>query len=157
MKCSAFLICLLVFCTCSCAQSYVKVSTEQLEELLKHKSDTTYVVSFFASWCAPCIQELPDLQAFALEHQAEKVKVILVSLDFEEDASEALIPLMEKYAITQPVWLLVANGNRWISHVDKHWNGSIPATLIFNNAVKKRILLQQRVTRSMLNQQLIAP
>jgi thiol-disulfide isomerase/thioredoxin len=157
MKGSAFLFSLLVASACAFAQSYVKVSSEQLEELLKRKSDTTYVVSFFASWCAPCIQELPDLQAFALEHQAEKVKVILVSLDFEEDASEALIPLMEKYAITQPVWLLVANGNRWISHVDKHWNGSIPATLIFNNAVKKRILLQQRVTRSMLNQQLIAP
>ena len=157
MKCSTFLICLLVFYTCSFAQSYVKVSSEQLEELLKRKSDTTYVVSFFASWCAPCIQELPDLQAFALEHQAEKVKVILVSLDFEEDASEALIPLLQKHSIYQPVWLLVANGNRWISHVDKHWNGSIPATLIFNNAVKKRILLQQRVTRSMLNQQLIAP
>jgi len=157
MKCSTFLICLLVFYTCSFAQSYVKVSSEQLEELLKRKSDTTYVVSFFASWCAPCIQELPDLQAFALEHQTEKVKVILVSLDFEEDASEALIPLMEKYAITQPVWLLVENGNRWISHVDKHWNGSIPATLIFNNAVKKRVLLQQRVTRTVLNQQLIAP
>ena len=157
MKCSAFLICLLVFYTCSFAQSYVKVSSEQLEELLKRKSDTTYVVSFFASWCAPCIQELPDLQAFALEHQAEKVKVILVSLDFEEDVSEALMPLLQKHSIYQPVWLLDANGNRWISHVDKHWNGSIPATLIFNNAVKKRILLQQRVTRTVLNQQLIVP
>jgi hypothetical protein len=67
------------------------------------------------------------------------------------------MPLLQKYAITQPAWLLVENGNRWISHVDKHWNGSIPATLMINNAVKKRILLQQRVTRSMLNQQIIAP
>jgi len=139
------------------AQSYSKVNATHVEELLKRKTDTTYVLNFFASWCAPCIQELPELQAFAAEHRAEKVKLILVSLDFEEDASESLIPLLQKYAIADPVWLLREDGNRWIARIDKQWNGSIPATIMVNHARKQRLFMQQRVTRELLNQKLLKP
>jgi thiol-disulfide isomerase/thioredoxin len=133
------------------------VNATHVEELLKRKTDTTYVLNFFASWCAPCIQELPELQAFAAEHRAEKVKLILVSLDFEEDASESLIPLLQKYAIADPVWLLREDGNRWIARIDKQWNGSIPATIMVNHARKQRLFMQQRVTRELLNQKLLKP
>lgn len=139
------------------AQSYVKVSAVEVEELLKRKTDTTYVLNFFASWCAPCIQELPELQAFAAEHQTEKVKLILVSLDFEEDAQEALLPLLQKYSITNPVWLLSEDGNRWITRIDRHWSGSIPATIIVNQAHQQRILLTQRVKHECLNEHVKTP
>lgn len=151
------LCCLNLFCANTFAQSFVNVGAEQVEEVLKRKTDTTYVVNFFASWCVPCLQELPDLQAFASEHQTEKVKVILVSLDFEEDVAEALNPLLQKYSITETVWLLKEDGNRWITRIEKQWNGSIPATLMVNHAQKKRIFLQQRVTRAKLNEYLTTP
>ena len=150
-------ITLLAVCSMLTAQSYVKVSASQLEELLKQKNDTTYVINFFASWCAPCMQELPEFQAFAQEHAQEKVRLIHVSVDFEDDAEEALIPLLRKFDITQPVWLLSESGNRWITRIDKQWNGSIPATLVFNNQQKKRVFTAQRVTRAVLNQYLQQP
>jgi hypothetical protein len=53
-----------------------------------------------------------------------------------------------------PVWLLTETGNRWITRIDKHWNGSIPATMVFNNQHKMRIFVTQRVNRTMLNQYL---
>jgi len=139
------------------AQSYVKVSASRIEDLLQQKNDTTYVINFFASWCAPCIQELPELQAFAREHALDKIRLMYVSLDFEEDAEEALLPLLRKFEITQPVWLLSETGNRWITRIDKHWNGSIPATLVVNHQMKKREFITQRVTRAMLNQYLPRP
>jgi len=139
------------------AQSYVKASAAQLQELLKQKNDTTYVINFFASWCAPCTQELPELQAFAQEHAQEQVQLIFVSLDFEEDAENTLLPLLRKFGITQPVWLLAETGNRWITRIDRQWNGSIPATLVFNNTKKKRTFITQRVTRTMLNQYMQQP
>jgi thiol-disulfide isomerase/thioredoxin len=150
-------IALLAVCLSLTAQSYAKVSESQIEELLRQKNDTTYVINFFASWCAPCVQELPELQAFAVEHRTEKVKLILVSLDFEEDAEDALMPLLNKYTITEPVWLLSESGNRWIARVDKHWNGSIPATLLVNHQLKKREFITQRVTNASLNQSLKNP
>ena len=151
------LSCLNLFCANTFAQSFVNVGADQVEEVLKHKTDTTYVVNFFASWCVPCIQELPELQAFSEEHKDEKIKLILVSLDFEEDAEEALIPLLHKYSITEPVWLLAESGNRWITRIDRHWNGSIPATLVVNQQSKKREFITQRVTRASLNQSLKNP
>jgi thiol-disulfide isomerase/thioredoxin len=150
-------IALLAVCSLHTAQSYVKVSAAQVEEVLKRKTDTTYVVNFFASWCAPCMQELPELQAFAQAHAQEQVQLIFVSLDFEEDAENKLLPLLRKFEITQPVWLLVETGNRWITRIDRHWNGSIPATLVFNNTKKKRTFITQRVTRTMLNQYMQQP
>jgi thiol-disulfide isomerase/thioredoxin len=147
-------IALLAVSSILAAQSYLKVNASQLEELLKQKNDTTYVFNFFASWCAPCIQELPELKAFAQEHAGEKVRLIFVSLDFEEDAEEALIPLLRKFEIIQPVWLLTETGNRWITRIDKQWNGSIPATMVFNNQHKMRVFVTQRVNRAMLNQYL---
>ena len=150
-------IALLAVSSILAAQSYVKASAAQLQELLKQKNDTTYVINFFASWCAPCTQELPELQAFAQEHAQEQVQLIFVSLDFEEDAENALLPLLRKFEITQPVWLLVETGNRWITRIDRQWNGSIPATLVFNNTKKKRTFITQRVTRTMLNQYMQQP
>ena len=148
---------LLFVCISLTAQSYVKVSASRIEDLLQQKNDTTYVINFFASWCAPCIQELPELQAFAREHALDKIRLMYVSLDFEEDAEEALLPLLRKFEITQPVWLLTETGNRWITRIDRQWNGSIPATLVFNNTKKKRTLITQRVTRTMLNQYMQQP
>lgn len=156
MRAVCFIV-LLALCSSLTAQSYVKVSVFQLEELIRQKNDTTYVINFFASWCAPCIQELPELQAFAREHASEKVRLVYVSLDFEEDAEEALLPLLRKFEITQPVWLLAETGNRWITRIDKQWSGSIPATLVFNGNQKKRQFTAQRVTRVMLNQFLQQP
>jgi thiol-disulfide isomerase/thioredoxin len=150
-------IALLAVSSILAAQSYVKASAAQLEELLKQKNDTTYVINFFASWCAPCIHELPELQAFAQEHEQEQVQLIFVSLDFEEDADNTLLPLLRKFEITQPVWLLTETGNRWITRIDRQWNGSIPATLVFNNTKKKRTFITQRVTRTMLNQYMQQP
>jgi thiol-disulfide isomerase/thioredoxin len=104
---------------------------DELEKSLFKENDTLYVVNFWATWCAPCVKELPYFEAFYKENSKQKVKVILVSLDFEKQKDSKLIPFLKKKNITSDVVLLLEKDyNNWLPKVDKNWSGSIPATLL---------------------------
>lgn len=106
---------------------------EALAPLLHQKNDTTYIVNFWATWCAPCVKELPAFEKINEEYFTKKVKVLLVSLDFPNQLETRLIPFIKKHNIrSEVVFLDDGNANEWIPKVNKKWSGSIPATLIYN-------------------------
>lgn len=109
------------------------VGFEYVQQLMQQKNDTTYVINFWATWCKPCIQELPHFTSLQAHYPDKKLKVILVSLDFKKNYQTALLPYLKKNNIITPVVLLYEpDANSWIEKVDKNWSGAIPATLIFN-------------------------
>lgn len=115
----------------------------KLNDLLKrmdNTSDTVYVVNFWATWCKPCVQELPEFEAFSKQHQSEKIKVLLVCLDFKEDLEKKVNPFLKKNNYqTECVLLDEVDGNTYINAVSKEWSGAIPATLVtFRNRKKQR-------------------
>lgn len=115
---------------------------EELEKALLKQNDTLYVVNFWATWCAPCVKELPYFETFSKENSNQKVKVILVSLDFERQKDNKLIPFLKKKKITSDVVLLLEKDyNNWLPKVDKDWSGSIPATLLIKGT--KRQFVEQ--------------
>lgn len=104
-----------------------------LEPLLYTTSDTTYIVNFWAMWCAPCIKELPYFVAYANAHKDENVEVIFVSLDFPEDIESKLIPFIQEKKITSKVVLLdEPDANSWIDKISPNWSGAIPFTIVFD-------------------------
>lgn len=106
---------------------------EQLEPLLKKTDDKTYVINFWATWCAPCVKELPYFEKLNAEYSNKKVEVILVSLDFPKHIDTRLKPFLLKNKLKSQVILLDdVDSNSWIPKVDKDWSGAIPATLIYN-------------------------
>ncbi|MEI6524361.1 MAG: TlpA disulfide reductase family protein, partial [Bacteroidota bacterium] len=120
------------------SQTIEVVKFEKLQSKFKNKSDTTYIVNFFASWCSPCIAELPSIVKFSKENKNTKYKVILVSLDLKKNYLEVLPNLIEKFQISQTIYLLdESDSNSWINKVDKNWSGQIPATFITNGSTKK--------------------
>jgi len=124
-----------------------------LESLLRTDDDRTYVVNFWATWCKPCIEELPYFEALQAEH-GDRVKVILVSLDFPDKLESQLKPFVEKRNIKAQVALLDdPYENEWIPKVDESWSGAIPATLIFNKS--KRVFYEGSFTPESLNEEII--
>jgi thiol-disulfide isomerase/thioredoxin len=141
---------------CLLAQSVKVISFKTLETLFNQPNDTTYIAHFFASWCVPCVKELPEFVAFAEAHKTEKVQVLYVSLDFKKDVKKKLGPLSIKHHLGQNVYLLdETNANKWINKVDSAWGGDIPATLFVNHQKHFKRLFAQSFTQALLSETLL--
>lgn len=100
-------------------------------------NDTTYVFNFWATYCAPCIKELPYFEAAGEKYANEKVKIVLISLDFKSRIQDGVIPFIKKRNIKLPVVVLSdPDANAWIDKIDPSWDGGIPATLIVKKGTK---------------------
>ena len=110
----------------------------QLKPLLERKDNKTYVVNFWATWCAPCVKELPYFEKIRKEYANKNVEVLLVSLDFPKQVERVLIPFLNKRNIQSDVILLDdVNEDVWIKAIDKNWSGALPATIIYNKGSRK--------------------
>ena len=106
-----------------------------LEKEILSDKNTIYVVNFWATWCAPCVKELPHFEKLNSENKS--VKVVLVSLDFKNQYEMTLLPFLKRKKIQSEVVLLTDKDyNSWLPIVDKDWSGSIPATLIIKDGKK---------------------
>jgi len=104
---------------------------EEFEPTLHLNNDTTYVINFWATWCGPCVAELPYFEEMNAIYEGGPVKVILVSLDFEKYIEKKLLPFLNKHKIASEVLVLLdGKANRWIDKVDPEWSGAIPVTYI---------------------------
>ena len=136
MKYLLYVIFSLLFSNIIIAQKvavYDKYST--LEKEILSDKNTVYVVNFWATWCAPCVKELPHFEQ--LNSENKNVKVVLISLDFKNQFESKLIPFLKKKSIkSEVIFLSDTDYNSWLPMVDKNWSGSIPATLVIKNGNK---------------------
>lgn len=106
-----------------------------LEYFLRQNNDTTYIVNFWATWCVPCVAELPHFEAVSKKYRTDRVKVLLVSLDMPKMVDDKLLPFIAENKLESNVVLLKdPDANSWIPKIDTTWSGAIPATLIYNKA-----------------------
>lgn len=111
-------------------------SFDEWEKSISNEEGVTYVVNFWATWCKPCVAELPYFEQ--LNEKRNDVKVILVSLDFEQNIDKQVIPFLQKRNIQSQVDILLdQKANDWIDKVDPSWSGAIPATLLIKDSNKK--------------------
>ncbi|HNB81213.1 MAG TPA: TlpA disulfide reductase family protein [Chitinophagaceae bacterium] len=129
-------LCILLFLGVLSVQAIDKVRVEKwpwLKNQLSVKNDTTYVINFWATWCLPCTEELPVFETMYQRYQGQKVKIILVSLDFIKKLEITVQPYLQKMNYhAETVLLNEPDYNSWIPLVNKKWEGSIPATIVFN-------------------------
>ncbi len=127
------------------------VSFEGLYPLLHQSDDKVWVVNFWATWCAPCIKELPYFESLAAEYADRGVEVVLVSLDFQSMWEKRLPDFVKKKGISSPVVVLDdPDQNAWIPKVDADWGGAIPATLIYS--ADRRQFYEQTFDKASLRQ-----
>ncbi|WP_037373265.1 TlpA family protein disulfide reductase [Salinimicrobium xinjiangense] len=101
---------------------------------LQQKNDTTYIINFWATWCKPCVKELPVFEKVNEQYKDRKVKVVLASLDFPDKLQNQVIPFVKKFDLQSKVVLLDdPDANSWIPKVSEEWSGAIPATIIYNS------------------------
>jgi len=145
----------LFLATPSFAQRVAVLKFPDLQRRLARASDTTYVVNFWATWCGPCVQEMPAFEKVRAATAGKKVKFVLVSLDYLSQLDKKVKPFVQKHGLQSEMLLLdETDPNTWLQKVDKQWSGSIPFTLIYNSQARKRATFEQPLTAAELTTEL---
>lgn len=121
-----FQVIIVSLCYVSSAQKVEVIKIEQLQKLIASQSDEIQLINFWASWCGPCVKELPHFENVSKDGKAE---VTLVSLDFPQDKEKAEL-LLKKKDIKLNSFLL--DENDFIDKVEPSWSGAIPATILID-------------------------
>jgi thiol-disulfide isomerase/thioredoxin len=128
---------ILLFLTVKAYTQDLKViSFEQFEQLTKPQNDKIYLINFWATYCKPCIVEMPHFQQVAAESDG-KIEVIFVSLDFVKDTSKVKDFINQRQIKQQVVLLNEPDYDSWINRVSQKWSGALPATLILNKSKRE--------------------
>lgn len=136
MKTGIFLFLLLVRGSSLMGQEVPSVIPvfDRFEDLAPHlepQGDTTHIINFWATWCQPCLREMPYFQQLHELTRDMPVKVILVSLDMKKDVAGRLTDFLKSRQIEAEVLALTdTKSHIWIPRVDAGWSGAIPATWI---------------------------
>lgn len=127
---------------------------ESLSPIFNYDDDTTYVINFWATWCLPCVKELPYFEKLNELYKDKNVKVILVSLDFPQKIESQLLPFIERKKLASTVYVLDdPDANSWIEKINKNWSGAIPATIIYKG--KNKNFFEKSFTYEELEKELL--
>lgn len=134
------------------SQSIEIIDVKDMQNIIHEDTDKTKVINFWATWCKPCIEELPYFEAINADPDFENFEVILISLDFVEDLNTKVMKFVEKKELKSTIKLLDnVDYNSWIDKVDPSWSGAIPATLLVNTQADRRMFFEKQFKDSELD------
>ncbi|WP_167342187.1 redoxin family protein [Nonlabens sp. SY33080] len=125
------------------------IQREGFINIINEPSEKIQVINFWATWCAPCVEELPYFEKVNTKY--DDVDVVLISLDDVEKVTSTVNPFLKEEEIKSAVYLLDdPYAAEWIPMVDDHWDGAIPATLIKKG--KEKYFINKAVTYDQLEE-----
>lgn len=120
------------------------------------KEQGVLVVNFWATFCKPCMEEMPHLLSLAEKYRNKDVKLLLVNLDMSSQYPKKLKRFVKKNRISATVvWLDETNADIFCPAVDPKWSGSIPATLFLNSVTGYRRLAEGEMDATELEKAII--
>lgn len=121
---------ILLFSSISCfGQELQVLSFNDLSQLVNKKDGKTRVVNFWATWCKPCIDELPAFMQAKKAAEYENIEFIFVSVDFQSQNQKVKNKIKELH-LEGTLVQLNEPGNDWIDKMDTNWSGAIPYTML---------------------------
>ena len=134
-------------CAPAAAQDIPFIHTDQLVYWKNAPSDTVYVLNFWATWCGPCVEELPLFEQLHRQYAERKVQVILVNTDFKRQVEDKVKPFVQRKNLqARVVFMDEPTPNKWIDLVNPEWSGAIPATLIVSKSRDKMLFFEEQLS-----------
>ena len=113
-----------------------------LQKLIKERNGRILFLNIWATWCAPCVEEFPDLVKLSRAYPDQEVEVVGISADYPDEVESKILPFIKKHDV--PFRILVAKFEHqedFINGVNPSWSGALPATLIYDQHGNQRLFL----------------
>jgi thiol-disulfide isomerase/thioredoxin len=139
------------------AQAQIKaIKITDLEKTIK-ESKSPLIINFWATYCVPCIEEMPYFQQLAQKYKSKGVSLLLVSLDLKAAYPHKVNAMAKKLKLTAPVaWLNETNADYFCPRVDSSWSGGLPASLFVSNATGYRKFYEDEFSKEKLEKEIQA-
>lgn len=123
----------------------VTATAAEFRAILERHRDSPVIVNFWATYCVPCLKELPDLDRLQEEFRDQGLKVLAVSIDRPKKLEEMVRPFFAKYAPNLVSYLAVGekkamsrigsfrDAQKFVRALYPEWEGTVPATVIFDS------------------------
>jgi thiol-disulfide isomerase/thioredoxin len=124
---------LLLLTSFAFTQTVRKVKITEVEAYINN-SDHPLVVNCWATWCAPCVEEIPYFMETVKKYSDQKVELLLISLDFAKSYPTKIQELIKKNHFDATFfWLNETNADYFCPKIDPKWDGTLPSTVFINN------------------------
>ena len=128
--------------------SIPKWKITDVEKYMNSGKDEVLVINFWATFCKPCVAEIPSFIAVTNQYKDQHVKLLLVSLDLPSFYPKKIADFAKKHEFnTNIVWLEETNADYFCPKIDQKWSGSIPATLIINPKTGYRKFFEEEIEK----------
>lgn len=136
------------------------VKITEVEKMIA-ESKTPLIINCWATWCKPCVEEIPYFIEETNKRNnpavtSDSVRLVLVSLDFKESFPDAIKNFAAKRNFTAEIlWLDETNADYFCPKIDPKWSGAIPATLFINNKTGYRKFYEEQLSHDELKAEMM--
>lgn len=138
----------------SFGQEVKKIKVTDLEKIIT-ESKGPLVINFWATFCKPCMEEIPHFQKLQSKYEKDRLQVLFVSLDMQDDYPSKVTAFVRKRKMTS-TWLDETNADYFCPKIDERWSGAIPATLFIHNGNSYRKFIEESISEEALEKEIIA-
>jgi thiol-disulfide isomerase/thioredoxin len=128
------------------AQSGIKVETldkGKLNQIIENRQGKILFLNLWATWCAPCREEFPDIVKLASQNKNKNVEFIGISIDYPEEIKSKIIPFLKSKKANFKNYVNGIKGDEELINIlNVKWNGALPATFVYNEAGKQIVFLE---------------
>ena len=133
-------------------QEAKKVKVTDLEKIIA-ESKGPLIINFWATFCKPCMEEIPHFQKLQAKYEKDGLRLLCVSLDMQDDYPKKVNSFIKKKKMASS-WLDETNADYFCPKIDQAWTGAIPATLFINNNRRYRKFIEESLTEEVLEKQI---
>ncbi|HUQ70437.1 MAG TPA: TlpA family protein disulfide reductase, partial [Planctomycetaceae bacterium] len=101
-----------------------------LAKLVKNDTENYLLINVWATWCAPCIGELPEFVTMNRMYRHRKLQLVTISLDEPEQKADVLKVLERQHVAAANYLSAIADRDRFADLLDKEWDGPLPHTVL---------------------------